>query len=269
MKTFNLTSVLLFVALAFTACQKESNNPIDFENQNQAVTAAKPAAKKWHIKTKIDNNGLMCQEFNYDGSGKLSSINYAAGLVQNFYYGVTGNLETVEVFDPAKGQLIRSMSYQYNANSNLPELVQVFNLETGTPVYETRTEFEWNAKGQKTKEVTKNMITHVEQKSVFQYANGNATFIRYFVDNAAIGVQTFIQFDTEKNPYKNTTVLALLPGFEFHGKNAIETIQDRNGNVATEVNTITYNNQKLPTSIETSINGSPLTTKQGFTYIKL
>lgn len=269
MKTFNLTTLLLlFVALAFTSCQKDKIDPVDFSANSETENAAKPAAKKWYIKQVLDENGLIAKTFNYDVNKKLSSINYSAGLVQNLTYGVTGNLESIETIDLAKGQILNNMSYQYNAVSNLPELVHIFTYNTGAPVLESTTHFTWGNNGQKTMEVTRNVATGVEQKTVYLYSNGNMTFARYFVDNAASGVKSFLQFDAAKNPFKNTPALTLIPSFESHNKNVVEVLIDKDGSIVTELASITYNNQNLPTSIECTINGSPAS-KTGFTYIKL
>lgn len=267
MKKIKIASILLIAAASFTACQKESlTQPANLDS-TELADAAK-AVKKPFINTIADNNGNVLQTFVYNANAVLTDILLPAGMNQHFNYTTAGQLASID-FSNKSSLIIKSIVFTYGANPDLPEIAEVFVIDnSGQLNQESVVVFQWDSKGKKTNELTKIIASGTVTEQRYTYLNGNLITSEYLESGVVLSTMIYSQFDTYKSPFKNNTILKLIPGFEFQNHNMLMIKSDKGGISMIEQNSITYNGNNLPVEI---ITHSPygVTKHLLYTYVKL
>jgi hypothetical protein len=271
MKKIKIAAILLITSASFTACQKESLvQPVELDaTESTELNTAAKAAKKPYISTITDDNGNILQQFFYNSSAVLTDIRFSTygGIMQHFNYSSTGQLSSIDFIDNS-GVVTEYLTYTYGANPDLPQLAQKYVIDNaGFYKLQSEVTFQWNNKGQKTDEYTNMIATGVITRQHYTYSNGNLISNELYESGILQGSVEYSQFDAFKSPFKNNSMLKLLPGFEFQNHNMTLIKSDRGGISMLEKATITYNASKFPTEIIT--NSSVGVTKHLFySYVK-
>lgn len=266
MKKIKIASILLISAASFTACQKESLMQPAELNATELTDAAK-VVKKPYINTIADINGNVMQTFVYNVNSVLTDIRLAGNINQHFNYSPAGQLVSIAFIDNT-GLIFRTIDFSYGSNPALPDIAKVFAIDnSGQLNQESEVVFNWDSKGNKTNEVTKIIASGTVTEQRYTYLNGNLITNEYLESGVVLSTIIYSQFDTYKSPFRNNTILKLIPGFEFQNHNMQMIKSDKGGVSMIEQNTITYNGNNLPIEIVTS-SSFGVTKHLLYTYIK-
>lgn len=270
MKNFKSVSALMFLAISFTACEK-----------NDLVTspAPPPAAERqgqvilpnWNLLPNEirDASGMLEEKFTYDSKNRLASLNLVGEELISFEYSSNGQLQRVNHFDNTSATSNKKLTTYdimvYNTDpSNKPSGILRYATDvmgnedakarpasTFEIIYDnnmrkiSETEFTFLGNG------TAKGITRAQH---YQYdTKGNIISITVFEMGVLKGTIQFSEYDSFRNTLVNLPVLNMLP-FQINGVN----------NATLITNSHLFNSKPKTTTEQIAKHGSTVSKK--YTY---
>ncbi len=236
MKNFKLVSALLFLAISFTACEKNDLSPIS-SPEASASRQAQVILPIWNLTpTEIkDESGQLEMQFTYDSKKRLTALNQVGLDFQTFEYNLKGQLQRVNHFENASATSSKDLTYfdimVYNTEpSNKPS--GILRYKNGDATFSDNTnlrpsstfEILYDNNMRKVSETEFTFLGSGTAKGItraqhYQYdAKGNVTSISVLEGGVVKGIIQFRAYDSFRNILASLPVLNMLP-FQINGVN--------------------------------------------------